>query len=172
MAALEVERGIKPPEPKALRHSHHALARALAEGLTPAAASIRTGYSLSRISILQKTPAFAELVETYRKGVEEEYRDVHRAMASFHVDAVEILHERMVEREGTDEELPHSVLLEGIKITADRTGFGPQTKSTQVNINVNMAARVEAARRRAGLLKPAQDAVLDLPASEVKDGSD
>jgi hypothetical protein len=39
-------------------------------------------------------------------------------------------------------------LTELVKMGADRTGFGPQSKSTNVNVTVDFGARLEAARRR------------------------
>jgi hypothetical protein len=37
-----------------------------------------------------------------------------------------------------------------LKTLADRTGNGPSHKMTNVNVNVDLAARIESARRRVG----------------------
>src|SRR5437763_11831740 len=74
-AAVLVE-SAPPPRIKRLRDSHHALARALATGSTPQQASLTTGYSLSRISILQNDPSFRELMEYYRKTSDEAFLDL------------------------------------------------------------------------------------------------
>ena len=48
----------QPPAIKHLRASHHNLAQKLASGLSNSEASLATGYSMSRISILLKDPTF------------------------------------------------------------------------------------------------------------------
>jgi hypothetical protein len=40
------------------------------------------------------------------------------------------------------------MLLEIVKTLADRTGYGPATKNTQVNLNVGIATTLERARQR------------------------
>lgn len=150
IALLATEKGVKAPSITKLRDSHHALARCLASGLRPAEASIVTGYSNSRISILQADPTFAELVEFYRSVETEALADLQRRMATMALDALQELHDRLLE---DPEKISSSMLLEVIKTMADRTGNGPSSKSTQVSINVNLAERLEAARRRAGLIE-------------------
>ena len=39
-------------------------------------------------------------------------------------------------------------LLDIVKMGADRTGHGPQTTATNLNVNVDIAAKLEAARKR------------------------
>lgn len=87
--------GDKPPTLKELRHSHHLLARSLAEGKAPAEAGAITGYSPSRISILQNDPAFAELIEYYKGQVEVKYVELHERVATLSKDAVEELLARL-----------------------------------------------------------------------------
>src|SRR5438105_3835863 len=48
-----------------IRHRHHQLARLLAGGTAAVEASAITGYSQMRISLLQKDPAFCELMAYY-----------------------------------------------------------------------------------------------------------
>src|SRR5262245_47529587 len=58
LALLSSERGIQPVALKRITERHHALARCLATGMSATEASIVTGYSPSRISILKDDPAF------------------------------------------------------------------------------------------------------------------
>jgi hypothetical protein len=146
LALLDTERGITAPALTRIRDSHHSLARCLATGMKPAEASIVTGYSGSRISILQADPAFRELVEFYRANTKMAFADVHDRMAALNLDALQEL-QRRVEEDG--ENMSAEFLLDLVKLLADRTGHGPQTKSTNVNVNVDIAARMEAGRRRA-----------------------
>lgn len=146
LALLSTEKGITAPSIKKIRESHHALARALASGMKPAEAGLVTGYSPSRISILQADPAFQDLLTVYREGVGEIYSDLHHKMAAMAVDVVEEMHERLQEDPG---EFTTNQLLEVAKTFADRTGHGPQTKTQNVNINVDLATRLESGRRRA-----------------------
>jgi hypothetical protein len=97
LALLETEKGVKPSQIKKIRESHHALARALAAGMKPGEAAIVTGYSQSRISILQADPAFQDLLTVYKEQVGDIYADTHHKMAALAVDAVEEMHDRLNE---------------------------------------------------------------------------
>lgn len=131
---------------KRLRETHHALAKAIADGLSQTDAAIRTGYSISRVSILMGDPTFQELVEHYRENRALAYRDMHQAMADLGLDALQELHARLEE---TPEELSNQLLHDIAKTFADRTGYAPVAKS--VNVNVDIAGRLAAARKRARL---------------------
>jgi len=144
LALLGVERGVQPKPLKRLMERHHALARVLASGTSPADAAIMCGYTVSRISILQSDPAFKELVDFYRREVNLQYTGLHERMAGLAQDAVEELRERLEE---TPEEISTGQLVDIVKLTADRTGHGPQT-TANVNVNIGLAERLEAARRR------------------------
>lgn len=160
LTLLEVERGIKPPALQELKDSHHALARSLATGMKPYEASLVTGYSPSRISILQADPAFKELVEFYRQNEEAIYASLHERMALLGLETASELQRRLREEPG---EISSNLLNEMLKTLADRTGHGPQTKSTHVNVNVDLSARLQAGRERLKALQapPAQPEVID-----------
>lgn len=89
--------GSKTPAVQKLRHSHHALARLLAEGRPGVECAAILGMSQSRISILKHDPAFQELLEFYGKQKEEIYLDVHQRLAGLAVDTLEEIHERLGE---------------------------------------------------------------------------
>lgn len=149
LAMLGMEKGVKPPLLKKLKDSHHGLARVLASGSSPGEASLVTGFSLSRISILQNDPSFQELLTHYRSVSHEVFADLQQRMTSISLDALEELRERLID---TPEELESDFLLDLVKVTADRTGHGPSSKQTQVRVNVDLAERLEAARKRSGLV--------------------
>lgn len=123
---LEQTLGVNPVPLLNIRHTHHALARYLASGMSNNDAAALSGLSPSRVSILMDDPAFSELLDFYSRKTEEIRVDVITRMKQMNLDALEILQERMLE---TPEELKTGDLLEIVKTTADRSGAGP--KSTQ-----------------------------------------
>src|SRR5690606_353933 len=64
-------------------------------------------------------------------------------MSAFSHDVLEELRSRF---ESASETMSNGFLLDLMKALADRSGNGP--KSTQVNVNVDLSGRLEAARRR------------------------
>jgi len=147
LTLLDAPRGVQSRPIAKLRDSHHALARALAAGMRPGEASLITGYSLSRISVLQADPSFKELLEFYRTAQDATYASLHDRMATLSLDAIAELRERLDEH---PEEFTPGALLEMVKTLADRTGFAPTTKSVNVNVDMNsFGDRLEEARKRA-----------------------
>jgi hypothetical protein len=144
LVLLATERGVKPTPIMRLRERHHALARNLASGMTDGEAAAICGYELSRVSILKGDPTFKELVLFYREDVKRAYAQVHEVLSGMAVDAAIIIRERM---EDTPDELSSSLLTEIVKMSADRTGYGPSSKQ-EVNVNFNLANRLEEARKR------------------------
>lgn len=150
IALLQEEKGSKAPPLKRLSERHHALARCLASGMEPGDAAITCGYVVSRVSILQADPAFQELLAFYRQSVEAKYLDMHGVLAGLSLDAAMELRERLeTDMEAEKKEISVGQLTELVKLGADRTGFGPQ--SSQVNVNVDLAGRLQAARERVAL---------------------
>lgn len=144
IARLNEPRETSAPLIKKLRERHHALARMLAIGTSPGEAAIVCGYSASRVSILQGDPAFAELVAHYREVKTERYFDGMQAMAELHLDAVEEIRERLEE---APDDFSTGHLMELMKLTADRTGKGPSTKS-EVDVKIGLADRLQAGYSR------------------------
>lgn len=145
VALLGEEKGSTAPALKRLSERHHALARNLASGMAPSEAAIVCGYAASRVSILQDDPAFRELLTFYRADVQAQYRDLHTRLSGLALDAADELADRL---EDSPQDLSVGQLMEVVKMGADRTGFGPQSSSTNVNVNVDLASRLEAARKR------------------------
>lgn len=142
---LNNEKGSVSSPIKRLGERHHALARNLASGMSPGEAAIVCGYSSSRVSILQDDPAFKELLNFYREDVNATYRGLHEKLAGLAEDAADILATRLEEEE---DKVSIGQLMEITKLGADRTGHGPQTSQTNINVNVNLASRLQAARER------------------------
>lgn len=153
-ALLATERGIEPAPLKRLGERHHALARLLAQGVSPGEASVVTGLSGSRISILKADPTFAELVSFYRDKVDEQYVDMHATLAGLSLDAAVRLRERL--EDDDEDKLSIGQLIEITKLGADRTGFGPKSEST-VNVNIGLAEKMQQARERAEARRRAID---------------
>lgn len=146
---LGTEKGSRPAPLKRLSERHHALARCLAGGMSEANAAITCGYVQSRVSILKADPAFQELLAFYREDVESKYLDMHGVLAGLSLDAATELRERLEEDMNADEKkITLNALIELTKLGADRTGFGPQSSSTNLNVNVDMASKLQSARER------------------------
>lgn len=149
IALLGEEKGSRPPPLKRIAERHHALARCLASGMKPGDAALTCGYDASRVSILQADPAFKELLEFYRDDVNRAYQGMHENLAGLSMDALAELRERLeADMQADDKTLSVGQLIELTKMGADRTGFGPQSSSTNVNVNVDLAERLKAARER------------------------
>lgn len=147
IALLAEERGVQAPPLKRLSERHHALARCLASGMEDGDAAITCGYVISRVSILKADPAFRELLAFYRQDVNSKYLDMHGVLAGLSLDAAMELRERLeADAQVEDKTMSVGQLIELTKLGADRTGFGPQ--SSQLNVNIDLASRLEAARKR------------------------
>lgn len=149
MVLLSQERATKPSAIKRLTERHHNLARNLASGMAVGEAATFCGYTISRVSILQNDPAFKELLEFYREDAARPYRDLHVRLSGLALDAAEELSNRLEEE---PEKISIGQLTELTKLGADRTGHGPQS-STNLNVNIDLAGRLEAARKRVALRK-------------------
>lgn len=153
MALLALDRGVKAPALKSIRDSHHAIARCVAEGKNGVETQLITGYSASRISILKADPAFQQLVAFYAERVGEikdkAFIDTQAKLAALGSDAIDELADRLND---SPEKIDTDELVDIVKLSADRTGHGPQTKSTNVNVNVDLAQRIAQGRERVARL--------------------
>lgn len=145
LSSLSEERGIKATPLKRLATRHHALARALASGMPDGEAALMVGMQQSTVSILKSDPAFKELMDFYIADVDRVYRDVHESLADMSFDAIELIRGRMEEE---PEKVSTGQLLQIAQMGADRTGHGPQSSTTNLNLNVNVASKMEEARKR------------------------
>lgn len=155
IALLQADRKSTVPAIKKLRDSHHRIARCFAAGMTDLQVSMQTGYSFSRLSILRTDNSFKDLIETYRKaGVEAfaEYSDIAMGNMVKGERLIEDSLESVGEREAPLELGELRPVLEIVADRADR--FGYPRKSTNVNLNLDFAGKLESARRRSGLNLP------------------
>jgi len=82
---------------KRLKHSHHNLARLVADGVREEEISAITGYSSSYISAIKHDPAFEGLVKYYEEQKGQVYLDVHQRLSTLSLDAVDELQSRLAE---------------------------------------------------------------------------
>jgi hypothetical protein len=115
--------------------------------------SLITGYSQSRISILKGDPSFQELTTFYRTNIEavkdQIFADGQAKLAAVRDDLIEELHDRLLD---SPETITTDQVMDGIKLTSDRTGLGPASKSTNLNVNIDIAERIAAGRQRVARL--------------------
>lgn len=119
--------GSVAPPLKRLKHSHHGLARLVADGVREGEISSITGYSQSYISTIKKHPDFVDLVAYYAEQKREVYLDVHQRLSSLSMDAVDELQGRLAEE---PDRFDNRELKEIAEMGLDRVGYG---KATQVN---------------------------------------
>lgn len=87
--------GSQAPVLQSLRATHHQLAQLLVRGVTEGEASLITGYSLSRISILKSDPTFSELMANYSTQRELAFADTLDRMRVLGLSALDELQERL-----------------------------------------------------------------------------
>lgn len=146
LARLQVEQGTKAPSVLRLNDRHHALARALASGQSPGQAAIFTGYSASRISILQDDPAFKELLTFYRSESDAATAQALARVTTMTLTAIALLEDRM---ENAPDDMRTRELLDVATAGLDRTGHGPSSKVQVTNLTLTaaeMAALAQAAQ--------------------------
>jgi len=80
-----------------LRAPHHTLARLLAEGKKHPECAVIVGYRVEYIVMLERDPAFQELVQYYREQVGAVYLNVHERLAELGTLAMEVLQERLTD---------------------------------------------------------------------------
>lgn len=154
LALLATERGVQPTHVQRITDRHHALARCLASGMSATEAGLCTGYTASRISVLRGDPAFEELIAFYRADRGAEVLDLQAKFTALAKDATTEIQERL-ELEPASFGLDQ--LLDTVKLAADRSGNGPQSKTTNLNVNVNLGDRMKAARERIAAFPPCDD---------------
>lgn len=170
LAMLTEERGEQKPKQLStlsmLSERHRNLARLIAMGKTDWECSIITGYTISRISLLKSDPAMKNLISHYREDKDIVYIQAQEKMAQANSTALDVLQERLENPEHVAE-MSDAQLLKIIESTADRSGLGPTTKS-EVSVNVNIADRLEAARKRVHDAKMAEAKMITITPTEVE----
>lgn len=125
------------PALQRLRDSHHAVARALAQGMPAVEASALTGYTPTRIGQLQADPAFQELLNHYRLQVDSAFAETQQRLAQLGLDAVGELQSRLDE---SPEEIKTRELIEMVAMTrGGGGGQAPSGASAPVTVNISFA---------------------------------
>lgn len=119
-----------------IKHRHHSLARALAEGLTCTEAAAVTGYAISRVSILQNDPAFAELVTNYQSQVREKFLDAQQKKAELHETVLDELQSRLDEK---PESFTKGELTELIRVTEDKLSAAAASAMPRPGLSVQIS---------------------------------
>jgi DNA-binding CsgD family transcriptional regulator len=165
LAMLSDERGVQKPKVLSsltmLSERHRNLARLLAMGKPAWECAIITGYTESRISILKSDPAMQNLIKHYTEEKDIVFVQAHEKMAQVASTALDVLQDRLEDPEHVAK-MSDGQLLQIVEVAADRSGLGPSSKS-EVQVNVNIADRLEAARRRAH-----ESRMIEAKAVEVK----
>ncbi len=139
-----------PTHLKSLTDKHHRIARAVAAGLSNADVAAICGITANRVGILKVDPTFNELCAHYRGLVTADY--IHSTDSYLEVllanklKAEVMLGDKLDAAIDGDEVLPTRDLMAISRDAADRTGHGKV--QTNMNVNVDFAAKLEAARRR------------------------
>lgn len=164
LACVKEKRNV--PAVQRFRDPHHRLARLLASGLRPAEAATQVGYSLARIYILQADPSFQDLVAAYRKDVHDAYvsgeEERFRMATEVNLKALRHLNEHFDKADEEGELVPISRALSVFADTSDRVGLSK--KSTNLNINVDFAAKLEGAIARSAKSRLVKGRCLPTPA--------
>lgn len=148
---------------KKLKSSHHNLARLIAAGLSHVTAAERAGYSAGGVHLLMKDPSFISLVTHYQGLVTERFLDTVDTFAELAVSnmvrAERMISDHLDEADETNEPVPLNRLIPIVTDRADRFGYGK--KSTQVNVNVDFASKLEQANRRSRLALESHPKVIE-----------
>ena len=153
MLALQ---GPRPPQnrPKAMRETHHRLARMVAAGFRTEEILRLTGFSYTRLHQLRHDPAFVELVSQYRGKVDEAY--VRGVDEFWETSTSNMLRgERKIEQilDDDDEGLLEKplTLSQLMALTSDRADrFGYSKKIVNRNENLDFAKMMEQVARASG----------------------
>ena len=137
-------------ELKSLTDKHHRIARACAAGLSNNDVAAICGITATRVSMLKQDPAFTELCAHYRGMVTADYiqsADSYlEVLLANKLKAEVMLGDKLDAAIDGDEVLPTRDLMAISRDAADRTGHGKV--QTNMNVNVDFAAKLEAARKR------------------------
>lgn len=135
---------------KSVTDKHHRIARAVAAGLSTGDVAAICGITATRVSILKSDPAFIELCAHYRGLVTADYvasTDSYlEVLLANKLKAEVMLGDKLDAAIDGDEFLPTRDLMAISRDAADRTGHGKV--QTNMNVNVDFASKLEAARRR------------------------
>jgi hypothetical protein len=142
------------------RESHHAVARMLAAGIPESYIMRRLGYTRRRLTNLQRSPAFLQLIADYKEEVFEQINQETDAFAELAITnmvaAERHINDRINLLDDANELLP---LRDAMALAADgKDRFGYSKRVTQTNVNIDIAVRMDKAIERSSkvLAQPKQ----------------
>ncbi|NNW55459.1 MULTISPECIES: hypothetical protein [unclassified Roseobacter] len=153
-----------PPPLQRITQRHHSVARLLAAGTPPGEVALITGYDNSRISILQNSPAFQELVALYKNEVDMQFSTTLENLAGLGEEAIAEIRDRLETEPG---KFSLKDLRETATLALDRSGHGPSS-SVKKDVTVDFSERLENSRKRA--LQAARGEIIE--AEVVKEASE
>lgn len=121
-----------------IRHSHHMLARLIAEGKELGEVSLLTGYSIAYVSDLKSNPAFAELLAYYDKQKEMIFVDVLERMKALGLSTLDELQARL---ESKPDEWTRRELMELTELLLGKGGSltrGGQAQGGGAGVNISV----------------------------------
>lgn len=138
------------PRVAKLRDSHYQMIRMFAAGLTNAEVASQMGYTISRVSLLRNSPAIREQVDRFHHHADATAQEAIDSIVRMQTEiAAKGLRQTLDKIE--DGELSDSLTLRAVDSALDRIGY--HRKSTKENINIDFAAKVEAAYHRSRQIK-------------------
>lgn len=160
--------------PKAMRETHHRLARMVAAGFRTEEILHLTGYSYNRLLQLRGDPAFQQLTASYKDKVDEAFvrgvDEFWETSTSNMLRAERMIEEHLDRAEESDEPISLKTLMALTADRADRFGYGK--KNTVRNENVDFAAMMEKIARTSGRSNVIDAKPIPAPARLVSDVGD
>ena len=130
-----------------IRQKHHLLARYLAKGHPLVDAAMLSGYSSGGARVLENDPAFQDLLRYYTRELEEYKEQLIVKLEAISIEAADEIMDRL-----SDDELRSKMSVTQLErlvvLASDRLGLAPQRAAVEMNVNVNIASRLDAANRR------------------------
>ena len=140
----------RPPRHiQTLRDNHHRVARAIASGMSNTDVAATCGISINRVSMYKADPAMTELIAHYRALITAEWVQQDTVIEYMKTNAIKaqaMISDKLDEAIEKNEYLPIRDLAVISELGFDRTGYGKVNKN--INVNVDFAAKLEAARTR------------------------
>lgn len=136
------------PRPIArVRQKHHLLARYIAKGYGIGEAALLSGYGTGTARNLELDPTFQELVRYYTIELEPFREQMVVKLQAISMEAADEILDRLDDN-ALREKMPTKQLEALVTLGTDRLGLPPKMAAQELNVNVNIATRLEAARKR------------------------
>jgi len=135
LLALAEPRGVQPVALKRVRTIHHQVAQMLATGTRPVEVAAATGYSLSRISILQADPLFQELQAFYTEQEANRFAELQDQIKALGQAVTEELLERVTSEEVSF--MTNRDLRQIMEAALDRSGHSPVHRRQSMNVTLS-----------------------------------